>query len=296
MTMTAAEGTAQAEARSTDDGRRRNPTAARYLSALRRPKGLVGTSILLVLGLAALLAPLVFPGGYDQQGNTALVGPSTQHIFGLDEYGRDIFVRSVYGLRIDLGLILTAVPASALLGTLLGLTGALSERLGTAVQRMLDVIIGFPGLVLGVCMVAILGPGRLALFLTIFISGLPSAGRYARSAWLTQQGREYVLAAKVLGVSRWQLLARHILPNAMDAVIVNAAVWMVVGVYIEAGLSIVGLGIQPPTPSLGVLLNNGMRFMTQSPSYVIGPSVLLLLLAVGFSLLSDAFNEAVNRR
>lgn len=92
------------------------------------------------------------------------------------------------------------------------------------------------------CLVAILGPGWFALFLTILIGGLPSAGRLARGAWLTQQGREYVLAAQVLGVSRRQLLVRHVLPNAMDAIVVNGAVWMVIGVYIEAGLSIVGLG------------------------------------------------------
>ncbi|MGP3775354.1 ABC transporter permease [Streptomyces sp. SDT5-1] len=292
MTATAAEGASPGAAAR----RRINPTVARYLSAFRTPKGGVGAGILLVLILAALLAPVLFPGGYDQQSSRALVGPSAQHIFGLDEFGRDIFVRSVYGLRIDLTLILTAVPVSAALGTLLGLTGVFSERLGAGVQRVLDVIIGFPGLVLGVCLVAILGPGWFALFLTIFISGLPSAGRYARSAWLGQQGREYVLAAKVLGVTRRQLLTRHVLPNAMDACVVNAAVWMVVGVYIEAGLSIVGLGIQPPTPSLGVLLNNSLRFMTLSPTYAIGPALLLVLLAVAFSLLSDAFNEAVNRR
>jgi peptide/nickel transport system permease protein len=256
---------------------------------------LIGAGILLVLILAALLAPLVFPGGYDEQGRTALVGPTGDHIFGVDEFGRDIFVRSLFGLRIDLSLILTAVPASAVIGTLLGLTGALSDRLGNGVQRGLDVVIGFPALVLGVCLAAILGPGWPALFWTIFISGLPSFGRYARNAWLTQQGREYVVAARVLGVSRPQLLARHILPNATDAAIVNAAVWMVVGVYIEAGLSIVGLGIQPPTPSLGVLLNNGLRFVTQSPTYVLGPALLLLLLAIGFALLSDALNRAVSR-
>jgi peptide/nickel transport system permease protein len=278
-------------------GRRRlNPTLARYLSAFRRPKGAIGLSILTVLVIAALLAPVLFPGGYDQQGSNALAGPSGQHIFGVDEFGRDIFTRSIYGLRIDLSLILTAVPLSMAIGTLLGLTGAISERLGAAVQRLLDVIIGFPGLVLGICLVAILGPGWKALFLTILISGIPSAGRLARSAWLSQQSREYVLAARVLGVSRPQLLVRHVLPNAMDAIIVNGAVWMVVGVYIEAGLSIVGLGVQPPTPSLGVLLNSGLRFVTQSPTYIIGPALLLLLLAVGFSLISDALNEAVNRR
>lgn len=276
--------------------RRLNPTLARYLSAFRTPKGATGLAILTLLVLAAVLAPVLFPVGYDRQGSGSLAGMSGRHIFGVDEFGRDIFVRSVYGLRVDLSLILTAVPLSMAAGTLLGLSGAISERLGAGVQRLLDVIIGFPGLILGICLVAILGPGWFAIFLTILISGLPTAGRLARSAWLSQQSREYVLAARVLGVSRPQLLLRHVLPNAMDAVVVNGAVWMVVGVYIEAGLSIVGLGVQPPTPSLGVLLNSGLRFIIQSPSYIVGPALLLLLLAVGFSLVSDALNEAVNRR
>ncbi|MGW2048409.1 ABC transporter permease [Streptomyces sp. NPDC001858] len=276
--------------------RRLNPTLGRYLSAFRTPRGIVGLTILLVMTLAALLAPLLFPGGYDQQGATTFAGPSAQHLFGTDEFGRDIFVRSVYGLRVDLSLILSAVPLSMAIGTLLGLAGALSGWLGAGVQRLLDVVIGFPGLILGVCLVAILGAGWFALFLTILIGGLPSAGRLARGAWLSQQDKEYVLAARVLGVSRPKLVVRHVLPNAMDAIVVQGAVWMVVGVYIEAGLSIVGLGVQPPTPSLGVLLNNGLRFVTQSPTYIIGPAALLLLLAVGVSLMSDALNEAVNRR
>jgi len=273
-----------------------NPTLARYLSAFRTPRGVVGLTILVVMVLAALLAPVLFPGGYDQQGATTFAGPSAGHLFGTDEFGRDIFVRSVYGLRVDLSLILSAVPLSMAIGTLLGLSGAISGWLGAGVQRLLDVIIGFPGLILGVCLVAVLGAGWFALFLTILIGGLPSAGRLARGAWLSQQDREYVLAARVLGVSRRQLVVRHVLPNAMDAIVVNGAVWMVVGVYIEAGLSIVGLGVQPPTPSLGVLLNNGLRFVVQSPTYIIGPASLLLLLAVGVSLMSDALNEAVNRR
>ncbi|MFF9803094.1 ABC transporter permease [Streptomyces rochei] len=273
-----------------------NPTLARYLSAFRTPKGIIGLSILAVMVLAALLAPVLFSGGFDQQGSNTFAGPSGRHLFGTDEFGRDIFVRSIYGLRVDLSLILTAVPLSMALGTLFGLSGAIHEWLGAGLQRLLDVIIGFPGLILGVCLVAVLGPGWFALFLTILIGGLPSAGRLARGAWLTQQGKEYVLAARVLGVSRRQLLVRHVLPNATDAIVVNGAVWMVIGVYIEAGLSIVGLGVQPPTPSLGVLLNNGLRFVTQSPTYIMGPAVLLLLLAVGVSLMSDALNEAVNRR
>ncbi|MEV7872235.1 ABC transporter permease [Streptomyces sp. NPDC088124] len=273
-----------------------NPTLARYLSAFRTLKGVTGLSILAVMTLAALAAPVLFPGGFDQQGASTFAAPSAQHLFGTDEFGRDIFVRSVYGLRVDLSLILTAVPLSMAIGTLLGLCGALSEWLGAGVQRLLDVITGFPGLILGVCLVAVLGAGWFALFLTILIAGLPSAGRLARGAWLAQQDREYVIAARVLGVSRPKLLVRHVLPNTLDSIVVNGAVWMVLGVYFEAGLSLVGLGVQPPTPSLGILLNNGLRFVSQSPTYIIGPAAVLLLLAVGVSLMSDALNEAVNRR
>lgn len=275
--------------------RRLNPTIGRYLSAFRTVRGVIGLGLLSALVLGALLAPVLFPGGYDEQGRDALTGASAAHPFGLDEFGRDIFTRCVYGLRMDLSLIFLAVPLSMGVGMVLGLAGAISERLSAAIQRLFDVIIGLPGLLLGICLVAVLGPGWLALFLTILIAGLPTAGRLARATWLGQQSREYVLAARVLGVSKWKLLIRHIIPNAMDSIVVNGAIWMVVGVAIEAGLSIVGLGVQPPTPSLGVLLNNGLRFVTQSPTYVIGPALILLLLALAFGLIADALNEAVNR-
>lgn len=275
--------------------RRINPTLARYLSAFRTPRGVIGLVMLAILVVPALLAPVLFPDGYDKQGRGALAGMSGAHLFGVDEFGRDILARSVYGLRMDLSLIFLAVPVAMIVGMLLGLSGAIHPWLGAGFQRLFDVIIGFPSVLLGICLVAVLGPGWLPLFLTITIAGMPTAGRLARSAWLAQQSREYVLAARVLGVTRRQLLTRHVIPNATDAIVVNGAVWMVAGVYIEAGLSIVGLGVQPPTPSLGVLLNNGLRFVTQSPTYVIGPALILLLLALSFSLISDALNEAVNK-
>lgn len=276
-------------------GRRHSPTLARYLSAFRTTRGVVGLVLLGLLVVPALLAPVLFPGGYDEQGRSALKGVSGAHWFGLDEFGRDILARSVYGLRMDLSLIFLAVPASMIIGMLLGLSGAIHPWLGAAMQRLFDVVIGFPSVLLGICLVAVLGPGWLALFLTILVAGMPTAGRLAGGAWLAQQSREYVLAARVLGVSKWNLLTRHVIPNATDAIVVNGAIWMVAGVYIEAGLSIVGLGVQPPTPSLGVLLNNGLRFVTQSPTYVIGPALILLVLALAFSLISDALNGAVNK-
>jgi len=275
---------------------RLSPSLARYAGAFRTTKGRVGAIGLGTLLLLALVTPVLFPQGYDHQTNDSLRGPSGAAWLGTDELGRDLFVRSLYGLGTDLSLVFLAVPLSMAVGTFIGLSAAFSERLGVFMQRVLDIIIGFPTLILGICIVLILGTGWLSLFLAIAIAGLPSAGRLARGAWLEQQGREYVLAARTLGVSRWQLLVRHVLPNAADPILVQGAVYMVQAVFIEAALSIVGLGIQPPSPSLGALLNTGIRYLQRTPTYVVGPMVLMILLALSLSLVADALNQAVNKR
>lgn len=268
----------------------------RYLTAVRTPRGAIGAGLLGLLVLLAVLAPVLLPAGYDDQSGKALAGASAAHWMGTDELGRDILARTIFGLRTDLTLLLTAVPASAIVGTLLGLTGALSRWLGSGVQRLLDVILGFPGLVLGMSVVLVIGTGWLSLFVSLFIIGLPLFGRQARAGLQVEQEREYVLAARVLGVPRRTVVTRHVLPNIVDPIVVNAAVYMVIAIFIEAGLSIVGLGIQPPIPSLGTMLNTGARYLEVHPAYVMGPGLVLLLLTLAFTLLSNALNKAVLRR
>jgi len=272
-----------------------SPTLRRYLTAFRTPRGAIGAILLVLLVALALLAPVLYPGGYDLQGRDSLLGPSPDHLFGTDQLGRDLFARSLFGLRVDLSIIVVAVPLGMVAGTALGLIGALSRPIGTLVQRVLDVIVGFPGIVLGVSIVLVLGPGWLALVISIAIASLPTFGRLSRAALLSQSQREYVTAARTLGVGRGTILVRHILPNAVDPILVAGAVFVVHAIFIEAGLSIIGLGIQPPEPSLGSLLNNATRFVNQSPTYILGPTVVLFLLALSFSLISDALNRTVNR-
>ena len=275
--------------------RQLNPVLERYLVALLSPKGIISIVLILLLVGLAVFAPLLFPAGYDVQTRDALQPASWTRFFGTDELGRDIFVRSIYGLRADLSLIFTAVLASMAIGTILGLIGIVSQMLGTFVQRVLDIIAGFPGLILGICIVIVVGPGWLALAIAITIAGLPSFGRLARGVLLSQMQREYVLAAQTLGVGRWTIMMRHILPNATEPIVVQGAVFVIAAIFIEAGLSIVGLGLQPPEPSIGVLLNQGMRYITRAPFYVVGPMVVLTLLALSFSMLADALNQ-VGRR
>lgn len=270
--------------------RRINEGLARYLRAMTQPKGLVGGGLLLLLVAAALLAPLLFPGGVDQQSRDSFLPPSLLHPFGTDELGRDIFVRCIYALQVSISLVIVAVPIAAIVGTLMGLSGAMSRLLGDTSQRVFDIILGFPSLVLGICIVIIVGPGWLSLVITIVIFSLPQFGRLARGALLSEQGREYVLAARVLGVSKGKIMVRHILPNALDPIFVQLSLSMIAGIFIEAALSIVGLGIQPPTPSLGTLLNVGIRYVYVQPMYTAGPIILLLLLALAFNLIADALN------
>jgi len=273
-----------------------NATAKRYLGALRTGRGLTGLIFLLALVALALLAPVLFPGGYDQQSAQSFAAPSAAHLFGTDELGRDLLVRTLYGLRTDFSIIVVAVPISMILGTALGLVGALSRTASAVIQRLLDIILGFPGVILGICIVMIIGPGWLALVTAIAIGGLPVFGRQARAALLEQNTREYVTAARTLGVDKKTVLVRHILPNAIDPILVNGALFVVAAIFIEAGLSIIGLGIQPPEPSLGSLLNVGMRFIESAPMYILGPTLVLILLSMAFSLLSDALNDSVNRK
>jgi peptide/nickel transport system permease protein len=273
-----------------------NLTVARYLQAFRSPRGIFAIVVILGLTALAFLAPAIFPGGYDEQTRDSLLPMSFTHLFGTDELGRDIFVRSIFGLRTDLTLVYIAVPISMVIGTLLGLIGYVSRWAGTVIQRMFDVIVGFPGLILGISIVLVLGSGFTALLVSIIIIGLPTFGRLARASLLAQEQREYVIAARTLGISRPRVMVRHILPNALDAIIVQGAVFVVHAIFFEASLSIVGLGIQPPAPSLGSLLNVGMQYITQSSTYILGPTVILLLLAFALSLLADALNETVNRK
>lgn len=282
--------------KATSHRRRLNPALSRYLQAFTTPKGQIGLGLVVILSALAILAPVLFPGGYDMQSRDSLLPASWAHPFGTDELGRDIFVRSIYGLRTDLALAGIAVPISMILGTFLGLSGALSPRLGVLVQRGLDIIVGFPGLILAICVVLVVGTGWTALLIAIVIGGLPSFGRLARATLLSQQHQEYVVAARTLGVGKWRIMLRHILPNAVDPIIVQGAVFVVGAVFTEAALSIVGLGLQPPEPSLGILLNVGMRYITLSPFYILGPTLILVLLALAFSLLADALNSTVNRK
>lgn len=270
--------------------------ATRYLQAFKTPLGFVSALVIILLTAVAFLAPVIYPNGYDQQSANSLLGPSLSHPLGTDDLGRDLLTRVIYGLRSDLTLVYVAVPISMALGTLLGLIGIVSNFLGNLAMRLMDFIIGFPTLILAISITVVLGTGFTALLVSIIILGVPGVARLARSTMLEQEQREYVIAARVLGISKWKILFRHILPNIMDPIIAQGAILVVIAIFIESGMSIIGLGLQPPAPSLGVLLNNSMRFIMQYPSFVVGPIIALVALTLAFGKLADALNSTVVRK
>ncbi|MFE4513546.1 ABC transporter permease [Kitasatospora sp. NPDC056783] len=269
---------------------RRRPALPALPAALRTRRGRTGTLLVLAVVLLGLLGPLLAADPY-QQGPDALAGPSAAHLLGTDEVGRDLLARALAGIRTELLVCLLAVPAAAVLGTALGLLGGLNRLLGEAVQRLFDLLLGLHGLLLGLALALLVRPGLGSVVATIVLSALPSFGRQARAALLSQLARDHVVAARVLGVPRGRVLRRHVLPNVVDATTALLAVAMANAVKIEGGLSVLGLGIQPPAPSLGTMINTGSKYLFLYPGYALAPVALLGLLVFGLTLLADSFNR-----
>ncbi len=273
------------------------PEPGRWHRALRFPETLTGMVVVSLLYAAGLLAPLLAPYGVDAQTADSLAGPSSSHLLGTDEFGRDVFSRMLYGIRADVLVTAVAVPTGAVIGTLLGLLCGLHKVVDVVIQRVFDVMLAFTALVLGVAVAATtIGPGMTAILVTIVLVNVPLFGRLTRSAVHGQRNRDYVVAAEVIGASRSRVLWRHILPNALDSLIVQAALSLSLAVFIEGAMSFVGIGIRPPSPSLGSLLRNSINFLGENPWYAVGPMVAVTALVLGFNLIADGLNRGLLRR
>lgn len=268
----------------------------RFLRGLRSGQARAGLLVVGLLYLAGLAAPLLTWYAPDQQSALALAGPSGDHLLGTDELGRDLWSRVVYGIRIDIFVTLVAVPAGALIGTALGLVSGIQRVLDQVIQRLFDTMLGFTALVLGVTVAAIVGQGTSAIVLTIIGINIPIFGRITRDQVVAQRERDYVVAAGVIGAGRPRLLLRHILPNIVDALIVQMALAMSVAVFIEGAMSLLGLGVRPPAPSLGSVLGSSVNFLYQNPAYAIGPMIVVTALVVGFNLVADGLNRGLLRQ
>jgi len=256
----------------------------------------VGGAIVVAALLAALFGPWLVP--YDPAAQNLalrLEGPTGFHPFGLDELGRDILARVLAGARISLLVGLVVVGVSSSVGIVLGaVAGYFGGWIDEAISRVIDVLLAFPGLLLAIALVAVLGPSLRNVVLALTLIGWVGYARLVRGQVLRAREFEYVQAARALGASTFRILTRHVIPTAMPAVSVQATLGMGGAILSEASLSFLGLGVQPPTPSWGTMLNYGRAHLLDAPHLTIFPGVAIAILVLGFNFLGDGLRDALD--
>jgi peptide/nickel transport system permease protein len=253
----------------------------------------VGAAIVVGAVLAAVIGPALTP--FDpaaQDLALRLAAPGGAHPFGLDELGRDILARVLAGARISFLVGLTVVSVSASVGTLLGaVAGYFGGLVDDVISRVIDVLLAFPGLLLAIALVAVLGPSLGNVLFALTIIGWVGYARLVRGQVLRAREFEYVLAAKAVGARSPRILWRHVIPSALPAVVVQATLGMAGAIIGEAALSFLGLGVQPPTPSWGTMLNGGRAHLLDAPHLTVFPGLAIALLVLGFNFLGDGLRD-----
>jgi peptide/nickel transport system permease protein len=271
------------------------------LAALIRaqPRIVFAAGLLLLLGLAALLAPLI--AGHDPiatDPDHALVGPGPGHWFGTDELGRDLLARVIWGGRVSLPVAFVAVVVGLSVGGITGLVAGYRGRTtDLLLMRVVDAILAFPALILAIAIVAALGPDLRNAMIAIGIVQIPVYARLTRAQVLQLKGLDFVAAARALGASPLRLVLRHLLPNLLNPLIVQLSLSAAFAILAEATLSFLGLGAQPPTPDWGSMINDGSRFLSNGDWWLaIGPGLAICLAVFGFNWLGDSLRDALDPR
>jgi peptide/nickel transport system permease protein len=265
----------------------------------RNPLALIGAVLIALFLLAAAFGPIVAPRDPSSIDLASrLQSPSAHHLFGTDELGRDILSRILYGARISMIVGTSVVAGSLILGTIVG---SLAGYYGGRLDRFVNVIVmnaflSFPGILLAIAFVAFLGPGLWNLILALIIGGWVGYARLVRAQVLAAREREYVEAARALGATDFRILVRHILPNIMQPVIVQAAIGMAGAILAEGTMSFLGLGVPPPVPSWGAMLNDGRSHLFDSPHVILFPAAAVMLAVLAFNFVGDAMRDYLDPR
>ncbi|HOG01672.1 MAG: Glutathione transport system permease protein GsiD [Betaproteobacteria bacterium ADurb.Bin341] len=263
---------------------------------MKQKTAVAAAAVLVLIVLAAVFADLIAPFGineysYDDQ----LQGPSAKHLFGTDEFGRDIFSRIVYGARISLSIGFGAVTLAAIFGAILGLiAGYYGGVWDSLISRICDVLFAFPGLILAIAIVAILGPGLYNVVIAVIVFRTPTFARLARGATLQMKNSVYVQAARSLGASDLRILTRHILPSALPSMIVQYSISIGGSIMTAASLSFLGMGASPPTPEWGLMLSNARTYVFMSWHYALFPGLAIFLTVLCFNHMGDGLRSALD--
>jgi peptide/nickel transport system permease protein len=277
-------------------GRRKGVTT---WARLRRSKGaMIGLVLILLLLLTALTADLIAPQGIDEQDLwKGLLPPSQEFPLGTDEFGRDLLSRIIHGSRVSLQVAIIATSISAVVGIVLGaVAGYRGGRIDYVIRSMIDVSWAFPTVLLAIFMVAVLGAGLTNVMIAVGLSYWGGFASVVRAQVLSLREWEFITAAQAVGVRDLRIMLRHIMPNVLAPVIVMASMMMADAILIEATLSYLGMGAQPPIPSWGSILAGGRSYMRLAPWLTVFPGVAIMLTVLGFNLLGDGLRDALDPR
>lgn len=262
---------------------------------IQNKKGLAGMIILLAIFVLAFSAPLIAPHNPTQMYPAERFSPpNSRHPLGTDFYGRDILSRILYGYRTSLYIALSSVILAVLLGGSLGILAGYFPCLEAPIMRAMDILFAFPVLLLAITIVVILGPGSLSTILAIGIVYTPIFARIARAPTLAVKEEDYVEAARALGASAWKVITQHILPNVAVPIFIQATINLATALIFESSLSFLGLGTQPPQPSLGLMVSEGRNYLELSPYATVFPGAAIAIAVLGFNLMGDALQDLLN--
>jgi len=271
--------------------------AARFLRRLfLHPGALAGTIVFSALVIAAIVAPFVAPYDWNETDvGMRLAAPSAEHFFGTDLHGRDLFSRVIAGGRYSIALGIATVVLSVVVGGFIGIALAFAGgKVDAWGCRALDVLLGFPAIVLAIMIVSVLGVGLVNVVIAVAIAGVPRFARVVRGAALVVREQLYVEAARALGASDLRIMLRHLLPNVMPTVVVLATLDLGNAILSTATLSFLGLGAQPPTPEWGAMLSGGREYMRYAPWMMIFPGLALFLVVMSVNLIGDRLSQVLD--
>ncbi|MBM6948292.1 ABC transporter permease [Mordavella massiliensis] len=274
---------------------RKNKT---FQKAIHNKSVVIGTIMVLAVILIALLAPFLSPYDLDLMNmENALQPPSGEHLFGTDQYGRDLMTRIFYGARISLIVGFVSVFFSMVIGVLVGLiAGYYGGWIDNLIGRIIDVFLSFPVLLLAIALVAVLGGGTVSVIISLCLVSWTQYARVVRSSVLVIREEEYVLAARTFGASNFRILFKYVIPNALAPIIVVATLGIGTAIVSEATLSFMGLGVQPPTPSWGYALSFGLRYMRTAAHMATIPGLAIMFTVLGFNLLGNGIRDITDPR
>ena len=276
--------------------RRLSGSKRAWLEFRRNHFALVGAAFMVFIAFMAVFAPIVSTHDpYAQSLRKRMKPPTTEHWLGTDEVGRDVYSRLVYGARISLFVGIVGTAAGVICGTIVGLiSGFFGGWVDTLVMRVIDIMYSFPGIVLAILLISVLGPSIFNLILVLAIWAVPSLSRIVRGNVLSLKEQDYAEAARALGAGRVRIMFVHLLPNSLAPIIVYATLGVAGAILTTAALGFLGLGVQPPQAEWGNMLSNGRQYLRRAPLLMVFPGALISMTVISINLIGDALRDALD--